>query len=56
MEGNKDEAEKCFRIAENQLYNKSFHKALRYAQKANQLYPTDETKSESCFLELWLLD
>ncbi|KAI7688330.1 DnaJ -like protein subfamily B member 12 [Sarcoptes scabiei] len=52
MEGNKDEAEKCFRIAENQLYNKSFHKALRYAQKANQLYPTDETKKllEKCKL------
>lgn len=44
MDGNKDESERCIRLAEEFLSKKLFKKAYRFAQKANQLYPSDKTK------------
>lgn len=46
MDGNKDESERCIRLAEKHISMKLFKKALRLAQKAHQLYPTDDTKSK----------
>lgn len=44
MDGNKDESERCLRLVEELLSKGSFQKAYRFAQKANQLYPTDRTQ------------
>lgn len=52
MDGNKDESERCIRLAENHISMKMFKKALRLAQKAHQLYPTDDTKSKLIFMKI----
>ena len=44
MDGNKDESEKCIRLVESLFVQKNFPKALKFAQKADQLYPTARTK------------
>ncbi|KAG7461760.1 hypothetical protein MATL_G00194540 [Megalops atlanticus] len=44
MEGNKDEAEKCIRIATNALGVGDKEKALKFLNKAEKLYPTDKAK------------
>ncbi|XP_027203284.2 dnaJ homolog subfamily B member 12-like [Dermatophagoides pteronyssinus] len=44
MEGNKDESERCMAIAEQSLSKKEFDKAVKFAQKADQLYSTEVTK------------
>lgn len=46
MEGNKDESERCMAIAEQSLSKKEFDKAVKFAQKADQLYSTEVTKSK----------
>lgn len=46
MEGNKDESKRCMAIAEQALSRKDFNKAVKFAQKADQLYSTEVTKSK----------
>ena len=46
MDGNKDDSEKCIRIVERLFIEKDFVKALKFAQKADQLYPTTKTKGK----------
>ncbi|KAH9501858.1 DnaJ (Hsp40), sub B, member 12 [Dermatophagoides farinae] len=45
MEGNKDESKRCMAIAEQALSRKDFNKAVKFAQKADQLYSTEVTKN-----------
>ena len=40
MESNKDEAQKCIRIALISIKSGNFEKALRFAKKSQKLYPT----------------
>uniref|UniRef100_A0A672YQZ8 DnaJ homolog subfamily B member 14 n=1 Tax=Sphaeramia orbicularis TaxID=375764 RepID=A0A672YQZ8_9TELE len=45
MEGNRDEAEKCIKIASKALEDGDKEKALRFLNKAEKLYPTDRAKA-----------
>ena len=45
-EGNKDEAEKCFKLAREYFKNSESEKALRFAHKADRLFPTERYKGE----------
>ncbi|XP_067902502.1 dnaJ homolog subfamily B member 14 [Heterodontus francisci] len=45
MEGNKDEAEKCLRIARKALQGGEVDKALKFLNKAEKLYPSVEAKA-----------
>ncbi|XP_067850613.1 dnaJ homolog subfamily B member 14 isoform X2 [Heptranchias perlo] len=44
MEGNRDEAEKCLRIARKALRAGELDRALKFLNKAEKLYPSDEAK------------
>ncbi|XP_013863218.1 dnaJ homolog subfamily B member 14 [Austrofundulus limnaeus] len=44
MEGNRDEAEKCIKIATKALEAGDKEKALKFLNKAEKLYPTDRAK------------
>ncbi|XP_062902985.1 dnaJ homolog subfamily B member 14 [Mobula hypostoma] len=45
MEGNRDEAEKCLRIARKALQDGDQVKALKFLNKAEKLYPSAEAKA-----------
>ncbi|KAK7930512.1 hypothetical protein WMY93_006907 [Mugilogobius chulae] len=45
MEGNRDEAEKCIKIATRALDAGDKEKALKFLNKAEKLYPTDRAKA-----------
>ncbi|XP_051866242.1 dnaJ homolog subfamily B member 14-like [Pristis pectinata] len=45
MEGNRDEAEKCLRIARKALQDGDQDKALKFLNKAEKLYPSVEAKA-----------
>ncbi|XP_014905436.1 dnaJ homolog subfamily B member 14 [Poecilia latipinna] len=45
MEGNRDEAEKCIKIATKALEAGDKDKALKFLNKAEKLYPTDRAKA-----------
>ncbi|KAK3707439.1 hypothetical protein QZH41_011916 [Actinostola sp. cb2023] len=44
MEGNKDEALKCRRLAEKYLGQGDEEKAIKFLKKADRLYPTKQVK------------
>ena len=44
MDGNKDDGEKCLKIAENYLNSGDAEQALKYLNKAERLYPTQRAK------------
>lgn len=44
MEGNKDESEKCIRIAERAFAAGDKEKALKFVAKAEKLYPSKRAK------------
>jgi len=46
MEGNKDEALKCRRLAEKYLGQGDEEKAIKFLKKADRLYPTKQVKGE----------
>ncbi|XP_066937461.1 dnaJ homolog subfamily B member 12 [Macrobrachium rosenbergii] len=48
-DGNKDEAEKCFNFAQKYFKEGNREKAVRFAQKAERLYPTQKAQE---FLDL----
>ena len=47
MEGNRDEAEKCIRIATKALEAGDKDKAIKFLSKAEKLYPTDKAKGKT---------
>lgn len=47
MEGNRDEAEKCIKIATKALEAGDKDKALKFLNKAQKLYPTDKAKGSA---------
>lgn len=58
-DGNKDEAEKCFNLAQKYFKEGSREKAARFAQKAERLYPSAKSQGEAArgggHSRLWLL-
>uniref|UniRef100_H3CTA2 DnaJ heat shock protein family (Hsp40) member B12a n=1 Tax=Tetraodon nigroviridis TaxID=99883 RepID=H3CTA2_TETNG len=44
MDSNKDEAERCIKIALNAITNNDQEKARRFLEKAQRLFPTDKAK------------
>lgn len=52
MEGNRDEAEKCRRLAEKFLTQGDQEKAIKFLKKADKLYPTKDVKGE----QIWRLN
>lgn len=47
MDSNKDEAERCIKIAQNALCNNQPDKARKFLEKAQRLFPTQQAKSTS---------
>ena len=47
-DGNKDEAEKCFNLAQKYFKEGNREKAARFAQKAEKLYPSQKSQGENC--------
>lgn len=47
MDSNKDEAERCIKIARNAVSNNQPDKARKFLEKAQRLFPTDQAKSTS---------
>lgn len=47
MDSNKDEAERCIKIALNAITNNEQDKARRFLEKAQRLFPTEKAKSTS---------
>lgn len=47
MDGNKDEASRCIDIALNALKQGDVQRAEKFARKAENLFPTEQAKSES---------
>lgn len=47
MDSNKDEAERCIKIAINAVSNNQPDKARKFLEKAQRLFPTDQAKSTS---------
>lgn len=45
-DGNKDEADKCFNLAQKYFQEGNRDKAIRFAQKAERLYPTQRAAGE----------
>lgn len=45
MDSNKDEAERCIKIALNAITNNDQEKARRFLEKAQRLFPTDKANS-----------
>ena len=46
MEGNKDESEKCLRLAEKCIRIGEKDKAIKFLVKAEKLYPSNRAKGE----------
>ena len=46
MESNKEEAQKCIRIAENALSKENIDQAVKFLNKSIRLYPSDKAKGE----------
>lgn len=44
MEGNRDEAEKCLKLATKALEDGNKDTALKFLNKAEKLYPTEDAK------------
>ncbi|MEQ2187823.1 hypothetical protein GOODEAATRI_008539 [Goodea atripinnis] len=44
MDSNKDEAERCIKIALNAISNNQLEKARKFLEKAQRLFPTDKAK------------
>lgn len=47
MDSNKDEAERCIKIALNAIANNQQDKARKFLDKAQRLFPTEQAKSTS---------
>lgn len=47
MEVNRDEAKRCVEIAVAALKNKQADKAVRFLEKAQRLFPTDDAKGKA---------
>lgn len=47
MDSNKDEAERCIKIALNAISNNQQDKARKFLDKAQRLFPTEQAKSTS---------
>lgn len=47
MDSNKDEAERCIKIALIAINNKQPDKARKFLEKAQRLFPTDQAESTS---------
>lgn len=47
MDSNKDEAERCMKIARNAITNNQQEKARKFLEKAQRLFPTEQAKSTS---------
>ncbi|KAK5615069.1 DnaJ (Hsp40), subfamily B, member 12 [Crenichthys baileyi] len=45
MDSNKDEAERCIKIALNAISNNQLEKARKFLEKAQRLFPTDKAKN-----------
>ncbi|XP_037542662.1 dnaJ homolog subfamily B member 12a [Nematolebias whitei] len=45
MDSNKDEAERCIKIALNAVSNNQLDKARKFLEKAQRLFPTDQAKN-----------
>lgn len=45
MDSNKDEAERCIKIAQNAIGNNQHDKARKFLDKAQRLFPTDQARS-----------
>lgn len=43
-DGNKDEAEKCFNLAQKYFQEGNRDKAIKFTQKAERLYPTQKSQ------------
>lgn len=46
MDGNRDEAEKCYDIALNAFYNLNFQRAEKFLRKAESLYPMEKVRGK----------
>jgi DnaJ homolog subfamily B member 12 len=46
MESNKDDSEKCIRIAEKHLSSGNIDAALKFLKKADRLYTTQRSKGK----------
>lgn len=46
IEGNRDEAEKCFQLSKSYFDQGNKEKALKFIGKAQKLYPTEEYKGK----------
>lgn len=57
MDSNKDEAERCIKIAQNAINNNQLDKARKFLEKAQRLFPTDQVQSTSnkCLFERLML-
>ncbi|KAL0280643.1 UNVERIFIED_CONTAM: hypothetical protein PYX00_001871 [Menopon gallinae] len=49
---NKEEADKCIKIAEKSMKNGDIEKALRFLEKAERFHPTDRAKGKFIFIKL----
>lgn len=47
MDSNKDEAERCIKIARNAISNNQPDKARKFLEKAQRLFPTNQAKGTS---------
>ena len=47
MEANKDEAEKCFGLSQKNFEQGNKEKALKFAQRAQKLYPCTKFKGKN---------
>ena len=54
MDGNKDESERCFAIAQRCIAAEHTEKAIKFLRKAERLYPSK--KAQGTFLGLFLGD
>ena len=50
FEGNKDEADKCFQLSQSYFEQGNREKALKFAQKAQRLYPSQKFKGLFIYL------
>lgn len=55
MDSNKDEAERCIKIALNAITKNEQEKAKRFLEKAQRLFPTDKAKSRSTCVDGYLI-
>jgi DnaJ family protein B protein 12 len=47
MEGNKDEADRCIKLAENYIKERNREKAEKFLHKAERLYPSQKAQGMS---------